>query len=282
MAMASVLRKIKSYRDEYRGLDLSNRSASLSFYTIISIFPMVLLLITLSGFVHPGGAFVTEITRLIDDFFPFHNAVILKNFESLATKRRAFSVFGGVGLLISSRLLYLNLERSVNELLRASRKRHFLLRRLLLLLWILGIMIVLFTPLFFEAIRNSLAYFHLNLPAPLASRGLFLLCACLMFLWVTFLMPTRRVRWTRVLLGGLLFSMTLEAGKVAFRWFAARNLVQYNLVYGSLASVVLGAMWIFYFYHMFFFFIYWTGRKETLTLLAAQTALTPKDARHKG
>src|SRR5579885_2114983 len=211
---------------------------------------MIFLILTVTGLLHPGGMVATEIARLIDSFFPFHSAMIIKNFDSLFTKRRTFGVFGGVGLLISSRFLYLNLERSVNELLQASRRRHFVLRRLLFIPWLLGILIVLLTPLFLGALRNLLLYFNLNFPAALASQGVFLLCSFLMFLWVTFLMPTKRVHGPRILLGGLLFSGTLALGKIAFRLFAAKNLVRYNLVYGSLASAVLAALWIFYFYHM--------------------------------
>ncbi len=261
MKAQEILSTIKAYRDEYRRLDLSNKSASLSFYTVISIFPLMLLLITVTGFLLPGSTVGLEIQRLVQDFYPLQSATIFKNLESLFAKRRTFGWFGGIGLLFSSRLLYLNLEKSVNDLLQTNQKRHFLLRRLFFLAWLLGVLGVVLTPLFLGAIKKGLAYFNVILPTASSSpRGFFLLAAFLMFFLVVAMMPTQRIRLSRIAWGGLLFALALQLGKLVFRWFAVRNLVRYNLIYGSLASIVLAALWIFYFYHMFLFFIYWTGR----------------------
>jgi uncharacterized BrkB/YihY/UPF0761 family membrane protein len=73
------------------------------------------------------------------------------------------------------------------------------------------------------------------------------------------LLPAARIHPKRMILGGLLFSTALGLGQLGFRTFAARNLVQYNIIYGSLSSLVLGALWIFYFYQMFLLCIFWTG-----------------------
>lgn len=260
MEMKRLVLLGKGYWDTYVRKDFTNKSASLSFYTIISIFPIVLVLTTFLGHFVRQDVLIRETMRLIEQFFPFQNPMIFKTLEALFAKRRTFSWFGGLALLFSSRLLYLNLERIVNELLETGRKRNYLFRRLFFFVWLIGTMLVLLTPLLLGAVRKTLSVFDLFVPAAFASKGIFLLSSFLMFFCVVAIVPTRRIAMKRMVMGSLIFAGGLLLGQMGFKTFTARSVAQYNLVYGSLASVILGAVWIFYFYQMFLILIYWTGR----------------------
>ncbi len=270
---ALAYRRLKSWWDAYVRKDFTNKSASLSFYTIVSIVPLVLVLTTVLGHVVPQKVLVHETMQMIEQFFPIQNAVVLKSLESLFVKRRTFGWFGVVTLLLSSRLIYLNLEHIVNDLLQTGRKRNYLLRRLFFLVWLAGSMLVLLTPLLMGAVRQTLSVFDLILPPALASRGVFLFSAFFMFFCAALILPTRRVPVKRMLAGGALFAVALVAGQIAFKTLTERSVAQYNLLYGSLASLMLGALWIFYFYQMFLMLIYWTGR--THSTLEAKEAKKP-------
>ena len=95
----------------------------------------------------------------------------VEGLESLFAKRRAFGWFGGITLVLSSRLLYLNLEHFVNDLLRTDRRRNYVLRRFFFVVWLAGSMLVLLTPLLLGAVRKALSLFDLALPTALASRS---------------------------------------------------------------------------------------------------------------
>lgn len=258
----AVAKVLKGRWDAYKRKDFTNKSASLSFYTIISIVPLVLVLTTLLGQVVPQEVLVHEMMQMIEQFFPIQSPVVLTSLESLFVQHRTFGWFGVATLLLSSRLLYLNLEHIVNDLLETGRKRNYLLRRLFFLVWLTGSMLVLLTPLLLGAVRRTLSIFDFILPAALASRGVFLFSAFSMFFCAALILPTRRVPVRRMLAGGAVFACALVAGQIAFKALTERSLAQYNLLYGSLASLMLGALWIFYFYQMFLLLIYWTGKKH--------------------
>src|SRR6185295_18280447 len=93
----------KSWWDIYVRKDFTNKSASLSFFTIISIVPLVLVLTTLLGHLVSQDVLVHETVRLVEQFFPLQNPVFLKTIESLFSKRRTFGWFGLATLLFSSR-----------------------------------------------------------------------------------------------------------------------------------------------------------------------------------
>ena len=63
-------------------------------------------------------------------------------------------------------------------------------------------------------------------------------------------------------MGGVYFAIAIQLGKLAYHWLTAQNLGRYNLIYGSFASMMLGILWVFYFYNMFLFFVYWSTHKE--------------------
>ncbi len=274
--LVTAFTKARYYYQSYRRLDFTNKSASLSFYTITSIVPLMLFVLAFMEYFVPREAIQRETMRMIAQFFPLQSKMIVSNLNSIFEKKKTFGWLGGIGLLFGARLIYLNLERIVNELLHTDRRRHFLMTRLFFLVWLVGTMAVLFTPLVMGSLRKALLYFGWNFPAIVGSRSVFILSAFLMFLLVVTLLPAARIHPKRIVLGGLLFSTALGLGQFGFRTFAARNLVQYNVIYGSLSSLVLGALWIFYFYQMFLLCIFWTGldvrREGKLTQASLNTA----------
>jgi membrane protein len=258
----SVAKRLKGWWDAYVRKDFTNKSASLSFYTIISIVPLVLVLVTLLGRFVPQDVLVRETVRLVEQFFPLQNPLFLKSIESLFAKHRTFGWVGLITLLFSSRLLYLNLEHFVNDLLHMDRRKNYFLRRLFFLIWVTATMSMLLTPILLGGLRKSLSYFDIVIPGVLSSKGIFLLLSFLMFLIVMLVLPTRRIPLKRAAAGGLVFAAALTLGQWGFKALTARSVSHYNVVYGSLASVILAAIWIFYFYQMFLILVYWTGRNH--------------------
>jgi len=76
------------------------------------------------------------------------------------------------------------------------------------------------------------------------------------------ILPTRKLDKIRLGKGAVGFALTIQLGKMLFKLIMQRNLSRYNLVYGSLSSTMLVMIWIFYFYNVFLFFVYWTGREH--------------------
>ena len=245
-------------------LELYNKAASLSYYTIISIFPMILVLTALSGYVFPPQKLFAGITYFLETAMPLHSELIMTNLKSLFQKRSGFSWFGLAGLLVSAQMLYVNMEKIINRILHIDKRRNFFLTRLFFFFWLFGMVFVLLTPFVFE-LASSLMML-LGLPptfwGTVSVRGGFFIVGFSVFCLIMIMLPTQRIPLRRVVSGAILFALTLQIGKFLFKMIILRNLVRYNLVYGSLSSIVLGLLWVFYFYNMFLFFVYWTGRTK--------------------
>src|SRR5262249_50060742 len=57
--------------------------------------------------------------------------------------------------------------------------------------------------------------------------------------------PTRRIRWSSVLVGGLATAILFESAKQAFRWYI-ESVGLYSAVYGSLGVTIALMMWVYY------------------------------------
>lgn len=262
--MKNLYSKFRFYLKAYRRLELMNKAASLSYYTIISLFPLILILATVLTHVLSQQVVVDIITGFFNQALPYQSDLVMNNIRALFVKKRAFSWFGAIALIVSAQILYVNFERIVNGILHAAKKRHFLLTRVLFLLWLVGIVFALFAPVGLELLSIWVLKlgFHVEELARLSARGGFMLVGFLVFWLMLALLPTRRLKTRRVLAGATLFALSLQLGKFVFKWFTLKNLDRYNLIYGSLSTMVLGTLWVFYFYNLFLFFVYWVGREH--------------------
>ncbi len=239
-----------------------NKAASLSFYTMIAVFPMILLLATVSGYFISQQVIQDSLTRFIQETLPYQSDLVMQNMFALIKKKRAFGWFSLIALMFSAHMLFINFERIVNNLLHTDKRRHFLVTRFLFLAWLIGLVFILFTPVSIELIAGWLSTIDTNLHhyAKFFSRGGFVVLGFFIFWSAMMTMPTRRINFKRLFWGALSFSLTLQLGKFFYKWFTLTYFGRYNLIYGSLSSLVLMTLWILYFYNIFLFFIYWVGR----------------------
>lgn len=250
------------YARAFTRLELMNRAAGLSFYTMISIFPLIIVMILFANYFFPTELLEQSVNAILKDSFPHESEIIISNIKSLFHRKMGLSFFGIIALFLGAQLLYNNLEKTMNRILHAPRHRNIVLTRLFFLLWLAGMILVIFSPLFFELIAYVSDYFGFTIPyfKKISGKTSFFLSGILMFVWITVLIPTKRLRFKRVLLGGILFSASLQFGKWLFHTYVLENINRYNVFYGSLSSTMIVMIWIFYFYNMFLFFVYWVGR----------------------
>ena len=71
------------------------------------------------------------------------------------------------------------------------------------------------------------------------------LLAAVTFLGLYRWVPNAQVRWPAALWGALVAASAWEVAANAFTWFLGSGLVQYELVYGSLGTVVALMLWIY-------------------------------------
>lgn len=261
---SASIERLKFYFQSFKRLEIFQKAGSLSFFTVIGIFPMLLLFITLLTNFFSQETVHNQINQILQENLPYYSQLIEENIRALQVKKSSMSWISVLSLFVSSQILFTQFERIVNTLLHTEKNRHYFKRKLIYLLWLFSMMLVLFLPFTLHPMQFLIQEFDITIPllGPLVSITSFFIIGFIVFCLILLILPVERIHFARVMLGGVLYSLSLLIGRGLFLKITSLNLARYNLIYGSLASIILGLLWIFYVYNIFLFFVYWTGRKK--------------------
>lgn len=230
-------------------------AASLAFFSLLSLFPLVFLLLYGLSFVVSQDVIGAQvILNALKGFLPSmgENVVTeLQRVSALETVRWAvFLTFVWFGTLV-----FYELDYALNVVFESTWKRHPLISTAIAVasLGVTGLVLIL-SYVATQAINFLTAYaprlWGLDLLA-LAAHDLSLaytLPFSLAFLVVTGLyrlVPRRRPRWREAMIGALTFSLLWVAAKLLFAIYSTYATV-YGDLYGSLLEVILTLLWFYY------------------------------------
>jgi membrane protein len=230
-------------------------AASLAFFSLLSLFPLVFLLLYGLSFVVSHDVIGEQVLLgFLKGFLPSMGEHVVKELHrvsALETVRWAvlltFVWFGA--------LVFYELDYALNVVFESTWRRHPLISTAIAVasLGLTGLVLIL-SYIATQTVNFLTAYaprlWGLDLLA-LAAHDLFLtytLPFALAFLAVTGLyrlVPRRRPNWREAMIGALTFSLLWVAAKLLFVLYSTYATV-YGDLYGSLLEVILTLLWFYY------------------------------------
>jgi YihY family inner membrane protein len=226
-------------------------AASIAYYALFSLFPLLLFLVTMTSSILESEAVMEQVLEFTAQALPTAQELVEDNIEELLNRRSTMGTLAAIGLLWGATSVFAILTRNINKAWHSARPRNFLQKRLVGLI-IVGILIgLLILSLMSTTIFRLLP--SLDMSAPLwgdisiyetyswrvASRLVpwfftFVMCLSL-YRWI----PTTKVGWTDAIIGALVAATAGEITKSLFTWYLSSGFAKYDLVYGSLATLVI-------------------------------------------
>ena len=230
-------------------------AASLAFFSLLSLFPLVFLLLYGLSFVVSQDVIGAQVLlSFLKGFFPLLGEHVVKELHrvsDLETVRWAvFLTFVWFGALV-----FYELDYALNVVFESTWRRHPLISTGIAVASLAVTELVLLLSFGATQIVNFLTGYAprlwgLDLLA-LAAHDLFLtytLPFALTFLAVTALyrlVPRRRPQWREAIIGALTFSLLWIAAKLIFVTYSTYATV-YAHLYGSFLEVILLLLWVYY------------------------------------
>jgi membrane protein len=230
-------------------------AASLAFFSLLSLFPLVFLLLYGLSFVVSQDVIGEQaLLSFLEGFLPSvgeHVVEELHRVSALETVRWAvFLTFAWFGTLV-----FYELDYALNVVFESTWRRHPLISTgiAVALLAVTGLVLLLSygaTQIVNFLTKYAPRLWGLDLLA-LAAHDWFLtytLPFVLAFLTVTGLyrfVPRRRPQWREAMIGALTFSLLWVAAKLLFVTYSTHATV-YAHLYGSLLEIVLLLLWVYY------------------------------------
>ncbi len=232
--------------------NLKQVAGNLTFTTVLSLVPLLAIALALfTTFPQFGSLRKTlEIYFVQAEMPPHITNKVLRYLTLFAAKANRMSMFGIVGMLISSVAMVKMVEAAVNQIWQVKQPRPFIKRHALLLaLAVLG-------PFLFGVSLTLTSYIYvkyggvLRIPT-LATRTLSWLLSISWtmgaFSLLYIVLPNRKIRWKEAFYGGLVAAIAFEISKRAFALYVLHT-SSYGVIYGTVAVVPLFLLWIYLFW----------------------------------
>lgn len=230
-------------------------SAAVAYYAIFSIFPLLLTLISVTGFLLTRDQAVELVLDFVTQALPVSPPNLETTFRQLVAQRDITGLIGLVGLVLASSGVFTTLVRNINRAWPEARKQN-LVRGQLLAFGLIAILptLMIFWMIWssFISLLNARDYsllerylpFHQWVLNPfgrlfplIAAFGLFII----IYRWV----PNTRVRWGEAFWGAFAASLAWWLLTLGFTWYLHSGIANYDLVYGSLGTSIALLTWVF-------------------------------------
>ena len=250
---AVLKRTIKEFRDD----DLTDWAAALTYYTVLSLFPALIALVSILGLVGKNPETTNALLDIIDKIGPSDAVDTFKGpIESLITNKSE----AGIALVIGLAVALWSASSYVGAFMRASNaiyerdegRRFWKLRPtqmavtlvMVVLLALVGIAVVVTGPLA-SAIADPIGLGDAAVTVWNIAKWPVLLAVVMLMLAILYYWTpnVRQPKFRWITPGSVVAVLIWIMASVAFAVYVA-NFGSYSKTYGSLAGVVIGLIWL--------------------------------------
>jgi membrane protein len=234
-------------------------AAALSYYTLLSLAPLVLMAVALAGLVFERatveGKIVTEMHLLVGAEGSEVVKTVLRH--SRDPEKGALSVVIGIAVLVlGATTVFVQLQSSLNRIWKVDESSHasvvwvFIKERLLSLAMVLAIGFLLLVSLVVSA---AVAAFHETALGGLSDAAIVLeglnvlvslVVVTLLFATIFKVLPDTPVAWRDVWVGAIITAVLFTIGKSLIGLYLGRTSI--GSPYGAAGSLVVMTVWVFY------------------------------------
>jgi membrane protein len=228
-------------------------AASISYFSIVSLVPLSLLVITLFGYLIGENQELYKFTLSgLINLFPAVTAGITKELRNIITYRGISVILLFIYSFLSLQLFY-SMERALNVIFKVPKKRHILLSIFWSILIVTFVIIFLLLSFTVSSTAGLLKKYSINLfgievgykAAILIGYIAPFLLVLLTFTAIFIIMPRVKISWRYAFTGAMIVTVLWEMSKYFFTWYV-KNIIHVGTIYGSLTTFVLFLIWIFY------------------------------------
>jgi membrane protein len=243
-----VLRAFEKSNEDHA----KDMAASIAYFTFFSLFPLLVGVIAAASLFLDRSDIESRLDQMLADDFPGSADFLRTNIEALIELRGAVGMASVVALLWSASKMFGALSRGMNLALGIPKNHPFYLSKLRYFGMSLVVSLLLFVGVGFSTILDvvtqlDFARFGLDgaafawLGSHVASFVSILATAFLLYA----LVPYERPRWREILPASLVAAVLFEIGKSLFVLYV-ENANSLEAVYGSLASVIVLLLWLYF------------------------------------
>lgn len=229
-------------------------AASISYYALFSLFPLILFIITIGSYILEASIIQQLLFDWAGQVFPTAQDLVVRNVKSVLSLRGTFGIVALISLLWSATSVFYMLILNINRAFPDADLHTFIKGRLFALMMVGGLTVLLLVSLSFNTLVDVLSHFQDAIVGFEKFETIFwqILTITIPFLLKFFIffslyswVPNTKVDILASFWGALAAVLALQITTSAFAWFIQSGLVHYELIYGSLGTIITLMLWIY-------------------------------------
>jgi membrane protein len=239
---------------EFYNSDGLTHAASIAYYALLSLFPFILLLLSILGMVTADTADRDAVVRFVFRYFPRQFDFITGQLDAFRNSTVRLGVGGLFALTWASLGVFSAVSSAIDHAWGVERRRSFWAHRLISFVMMAGAGAIFFiavvlaniariteTSAFWDVVsRPSWLAWLSAMSADYGATVLLIVCVALLFYFI----PNTEIRFRWVWPGAIVTGLLWRGALSAFAWYA-RDLARWNAVHGSIATVVVFLFWVY-------------------------------------
>jgi membrane protein len=236
--------------------DTSKLAASLAFYTLFSLAPILMILLSILGALYGEDTAIAKILDRSQVLFGSKNAQIIATaLQDANQNSKAASIVGSVGVVFGATAVFASLQDSLNSIWGVTPKPGwniwpYLKKRFLSFLMIVGLGLILVLSFIVTTTVAAVQEYAANI-FPIATR---LLSVADFLVWLALLtlcfgviykvLPDVRIQWPDIWMGAFSASVLFTIGKALIGVYLAR--INVASAFGAAGSLAVFLLWLYY------------------------------------
>ncbi len=228
-------------------------SSGIAFALLLCLIPLLLLVLALIGtYLFSDQEVLNHISEYLKDMFPSLDPRIRKSILKIVQDRRIVGILGIGGLLWTSTWVFRSLGSALNIIFRVEKGRSLLQGKAvdLFMLFLAGTLLLVSMALssVITLFQGTLLKFPLGIGFIFQSLLKYFIPFFLtfgMFFLIYKIAPNKRIHTGIALKATFVASILWEIVKQLFGWYIL-HLGRFSVIYGSLATLAIFLLWIYY------------------------------------
>ncbi|MBK8782372.1 MAG: YihY/virulence factor BrkB family protein [Anaerolineales bacterium] len=231
--------------------DTSVMASAIAYFSLFSLFPLILLSISIASF-RIGPAFTVDeniVVQELEFIAPALGQLLGNNIDQIVRARGSVSSVALISLIWSSSSVFYTLTHTLNNIWHIRQSRAAWKRRGMAILFVLAFVgPTLFLFSLAGSVLTNLRFWLPDLILPFTewiSTALTILLDITLFMAVFMALPHGKATWREILPGAIGAGLLWEAAKNIFIAFVATYISISNLVYGTVAAIIAFLFWAY-------------------------------------
>jgi len=246
LSVAAIRVAVGTIEELGRG-DASHLAAGVAYFAVLSLFPLLLAFISLSGLLLSTESVQQVIISFMQQNLPISPDIVVENIQSIIAVHGVLGVLSVLALIWTSSNMFTAIGVALNRSCGVCDRRPFYLRKPRDILFALGAGVLFLLAGLLPTVFSLIP--EVDIPFFGTAESFVLIGVGSVLTWVVFTvlytyLPAGRSQWQFIWPGALLATALFEAIRIAFILFIT-HFNRYNLIYGTVGSAVALMVWIY-------------------------------------